>query len=92
MYTRRVHDSNIPHIKLPTSDYSQMRHMNTMRLIRVFRSAVLAPDRWGHFSSRPPAEHDAYRVRYEADCISITLLQSGAAVFRCVFMPAQDDY
>ncbi len=69
-----------------------MRHMNHMRLVGVFRSAVLAPDRWRHFSSRPAAEHDSYRVRHEADCISITLMHTGEAVFRCVFLPAQDDY
>ncbi|MFI3244103.1 MAG: hypothetical protein R3Y56_07620 [Akkermansia sp.] len=84
--------SNIPQIKLPTTDYSKMRHMNHMRLVGVFRSAVLAPERWGHFSSRPAAEHDSYRVRHEADCISITLLHTGEAVFRCVFLPAQDEY
>jgi len=82
---------SVPTLTLPTSDYREMLSMSNRRLVCVLRTAVLAPDRARRFSPNPPAEHDAYVVCHEPECIAIRLFAEGAEVFRCQFVPA-DEY
>lgn len=69
-----------------------MLTMSNRRLICVLRTAVLAPERVGRFSPRPPAEHDAYCVRHEPGRIVVSLMAEGEVVFRCCFVRPSDDY
>lgn len=77
-----------PSLTLPTSDFAQMQGMSNRRLVDVLRTSVLAEDRAGHFSPKPPAEYDAYRVVQRVGCIDIHLLSGGTAVFCCKLVPA----
>lgn len=83
---------HVPSLILPTSDYEQMLTMSNRRLICVLRTAVLAPERVGRFSPRPPAEHDSYTVRHEQGRIVVRLFMEGEEVFRCCFERPRDDY
>lgn len=80
---------NVPSLTLPTSDYEQMKGMSNRRLVCVLRTAVLAGDRIGRFSPRPPENHDAYTVEHRAGCIDVHLLSGGTEVFCCKFVPAE---
>ncbi len=80
---------NVPHLTLPTSDYEQMRGMSNRRLVSLLRSAVLAEDRAGRFSPRPPEQHDAYTVEHRTNCIELYLMRGGEAVFCCRFVAAE---
>lgn len=89
MYIFHVSPKNVPTLKLPTSDFEQMLTMSNHRLVCLLRSAVLAPERVGRFHPRPPAEHDAYRVRHERGYIAVHLYAEGQEVFCCRFLPAE---
>ncbi len=82
---------SIPILKLPTSDYDQIRTMHNQRLIHVLRTEVLAPDRLARFSPRPPREHDAYVVVRLGGSVKVNLLLEGRVVFHCVFLPTERD-
>lgn len=82
---------NVPLLTLPTADYEKMKEMNNRSLISVLRTAVLAGDRIGRFSPRPPAEHDAYKVERGTSCIDVHLMTAGEEIFCCKFVPA-DEY
>lgn len=86
---RGVNPKNVPSLTLPTDDYEQMKGMSNTRLVAVLRSAVLAPERQGRFSPRPPEAHDAYTVHHRSGCIDIVLHAAGEAVFCCKFVPAE---
>ena len=88
MYSAPVSSKNVPLLTLPTTDYERMLEMSNQHLICVLRNAVLAPDRIGRFSPRPPENHDAYKVFHRAGCIDIHLLSAGVDVFCCKFVPA----
>ncbi len=88
VYICPVSHKNVPTLKLPTTDYEQMLTMSNHRLVCLLRSAVLAPERVARFSPRPPAEHDAYRVRHERGCIAVRLYAEGSEIFCCQFEPA----
>lgn len=90
VYSARVSSKNVPLLTLPTTDYERMLDMNNQHLISVLRNAVLAPDRIGRFSPRPPEHHDAYTVRHRPGCIDIHLHVAGEDVFCCKFVPAQE--
>ena len=77
----------IPLLTLPTDDFAELMHMNSRRLIAVLRQSVLAPDRIGRFSPRPPANHDAYLVRHYSTRISVSLFTGGDETFRLEFVP-----
>lgn len=89
MYSARVNPKNVPSLTLPTDDYEQMKGMSNTRLVAVLRSAVLAPERQGRFSPRPPEAHDAYTVHHRSGCIDIVLHAGGEAVFCCKFVPSE---
>ncbi len=80
----------IPILSLPTSDYEQICSMNNRRLIHFLRTAVLAPDRVARFSPRPPADHDAYFVVRQLDCIRVNLMLDGRVVFHCQLLPSSE--
>jgi hypothetical protein len=67
-----------------------MLEMSNQHLVCVLRNAVLAPDRIGRFSPRPPENHDAYTVCHRPGCIDIYLCAAGESVFCCKFVPAQE--
>lgn len=90
VYSARVSSKNVPLLTLPTTDYERMLDMNNQHLISVLRNAVLAPDRIGRFSPRPPENHDAYTVQHRPGCIDIHLHVAGEDVFCCKFVPAQE--
>ena len=69
-----------------------MLTMSNRRLICVLRAEVLAPERVGRFSPRPPMEHDAYTVRHEPGRIVVRLFMDGAEIFRCCFVRPTDGY
>ena len=80
----------VPLLTLPTTDYERMLDMSHQHLVSVLRSAVLAPERIGRFSPRPPEEHDAYTVHHRPGCIDIHLRSGGVDVFCCKFVPAPE--
>ena len=84
----RVSKTNLPTLRLPISNYAEMRRMRNSQLVCVLRSAVLAPEKVRRFRPEPPADYDAYRVRITADNISVDLMRDGSAVFRCMFEEA----
>ena len=90
VYSSRVSSKNVPLLTLPTTDYDRMLEMSTRQLVSVLRSAVLAPDRIGRFSPRPPENHEAYTVYHRPGCIDIHLHVGGEDVFCCKFVPAQE--
>lgn len=63
--------------------------MRNSSLVSVLRSAVLSPEKVRRFRPAPPSEYDAYRVRMEAECICVDLLEDGKAVFCCRFESAE---
>ena len=69
-----------------------MQTMSNRSLINILRTAVLAPNRIGRFSPRPPADHDAYIVTHEPARIVVRLYADGVEVFRCCFEKASEDY
>ncbi len=81
---------SVPSLILTSHSYAKMLTMSNRHLVCLLREQVLAPERSGRFSPRPPAEHDAYMVRHEAACISVHLFAEGAEVFCCKFIPAED--
>ena len=89
MYIAAVKAKSVPTLELPTTDYEQMQSMSNHRLVCLLRSAVLAPERVGRFSPRPPMEHDAYRVQHGSGNIAVHLYAEGAEVFCCRFVPAE---
>lgn len=90
VYSARVSSKNVPLLTLPTTDYERMLEMSNQRLVCVLRSAVLAPDRIGRFSPRPPENHDSYTVHHRPGCIDVHLHAEGRDVFCCKFVPAQE--
>lgn len=86
----RVSKANLPTLRLPISNYAEMRRMRNSQLVCVLRSAVLSPEKVGRFRPAPPADYDAYRVQITADYISVDLMRDGCAVFRCRFEEAGD--
>lgn len=90
VYSARVSSKNVPLLTLPTTDYERMLEMSHQHLICVLRNAVLAPERIGRFSPRPPENHDAYTVRHRPGCIDIHLHADGVDVFCCKFVPAPE--
>lgn len=90
VYSSRVSSKNVPLLTLPTTDYERMLDMSHQHLVSVLRSAVLAPERIGRFSPRPPEEHDAYTVHHRPGCIDIHLRSGGVDVFCCKFVPAPE--
>ena len=90
VYSSRVSSKNVPLLTLPTTDYDRMLEMSTRQLVSVLRGAVLAPDRIGRFSPRPPENHEAYTVYHRPGCIDIHLHVGGEDVFCCKFVPAQE--
>lgn len=90
MYSALVSSKNVPLLTLPTTDYDRMLDMSNQHLICVLRNAVLAPDRIGRFSPRPPEDHDAYTVHHRPGCIDIHLHSAGVDVFCCKFVPAAE--
>ncbi|MDO5449591.1 MAG: hypothetical protein Q4F30_01745 [Akkermansia sp.] len=85
-----MNHKKIPSLTLPTTDYGQMQDMSNRHLVGVLRSAVLAPDRIGRFSPRPPEDHDAYVVRHRTSCIDIHLYSGGEEVFCIKFVEAPE--
>lgn len=85
----RVSSPEVPTLRLPISNYAEMRHMRNSQLVCVLRSAVLSPEKVRRFRPAPPSEYDAYRVRMEAECICVDLLTEGNSVFCCRFEAAE---
>ncbi len=77
---------SVPSLSLPIRAYDEMLSMSDRHLVSVLRAEVLAPERAGRFSPRPPTEHDAYMVRHLPDRIAIYLYAEGTAIFRCDFV------
>ncbi len=64
--------------------------MSNRHLVCLLRAEVLAPERVGRFSPRPPAEHDAYVVDRRPDCIAVRMYAHGKEVFCCQFVPPME--
>lgn len=89
MYIDSVTEKNIPQLTLPTDEFDEMKHMSAAHLVSLLRTAVLSPERAGHFRPVPPAEHDAYRVSITSARIDIRLFSAGRMVFRVSFVRAE---
>ena len=80
---------DVPVLRLPISNYDEVRRMRNSQLVCVLRSAVLSPDKVRRFRPAPPADYDAYRVRIEVESVCIDLLTNGKPVFCCSFESAE---
>ncbi len=81
---------SVPSLTLPSRAYGEMLSMSNRHLVCLLREQVLSPERAARFSPRPPAEHDAYLIRHQPDCIAVHLFTAGAEVFCCKFVPTAE--